>query len=66
MEVLGTEFCDMSPQELAAPVNTIAVSLEEIKTNFHTTSTEKLTLTWWLAAQRNITAIGDGFMWRGI
>lgn len=32
MEVLGAEFCDMSPQELAAPVNTIAVSLEEIKT----------------------------------
>ncbi|XP_038590749.1 DNA-directed RNA polymerase III subunit RPC2-like, partial [Micropterus salmoides] len=24
MEVLGGEFCDMSPQELAAPVNTVA------------------------------------------
>lgn len=26
MEVLGGEFCDMSPQELAAPVNTVEVS----------------------------------------
>ncbi|TNN00607.1 DNA-directed RNA polymerase III subunit RPC2 [Takifugu rubripes] len=24
MEILGAEFCDMSPQELAAPVNTVA------------------------------------------
>lgn len=32
MEVLGAEFCDMSPQELAAPVNTVEVSSEEIKT----------------------------------
>lgn len=32
MEVLGAEFSDMTPQELAAPVNTVAVSLEEIKT----------------------------------
>lgn len=29
MEVLGTEFDGMSPQELAAPVNTVAVSLDE-------------------------------------
>lgn len=29
MEVLGAEFCDMTPQELAAPVNTVAVSFEE-------------------------------------
>ena len=32
MEVLGGEFGDMTPQELAAPVDTIEVSLEEIKT----------------------------------
>lgn len=32
MEVLGGEFEDMSPQELAAPVNTVAVSLEEMQT----------------------------------
>lgn len=32
MEVLGAEFGDMSPQELAAPVNTVAVSLEEMQT----------------------------------
>lgn len=32
MELLGGEFCDMTPQELAAPVNTVAVSLEEINT----------------------------------
>lgn len=31
MEVLGAEFCDMSPQELAAPVNTVEVSSEETK-----------------------------------
>ena len=36
MEVLGGEFCDMTPQELAAPVNTVAVSLEEIKTESFT------------------------------
>lgn len=29
MEILGAEFCDMSPQELAAPVNTVAVRFEE-------------------------------------
>ncbi len=29
MEVLGAEFCDMSPQQLAAPVNTVAVSSEK-------------------------------------
>lgn len=29
MEVLGTEFGGMSPQELAAPVNTVEVSLHE-------------------------------------
>lgn len=32
MEVLGAEFGDMSPQELAAPVNTVAVGLEEMQT----------------------------------
>lgn len=32
MEVLGGDFCDMTPQELAAPVNTVAVGLDEIKT----------------------------------
>lgn len=32
MEVLGAEFGDMSPQELAAPVNTVAVSLEGMRT----------------------------------
>lgn len=26
MEVLGPEFIDLSPQELAAPVNTVEVS----------------------------------------
>ena len=31
MELLGGEFGDMTPQELAAPVNTVAVSLGEIK-----------------------------------
>lgn len=30
MEVLGGEFGDLSAQELAAPVNTVAVSLMEI------------------------------------
>lgn len=30
MEIFGAEFGDMSPQELAAPVNTVAVSFEEI------------------------------------
>lgn len=29
MEVLGTEFGGMSPQELAAPVNTVAVSSDD-------------------------------------
>lgn len=28
MEMLGGEFADMTPAELAAPVNAIAVSLE--------------------------------------
>lgn len=31
MEVFGGEFGDMTPGELAAPVNTVAVSLEEMK-----------------------------------
>lgn len=31
MEVLGGEFGDMTPGELAAPVNTVAVSLVEKK-----------------------------------
>lgn len=30
MEVFEAEFGDMSPQELAAPVNTVVVSFEEI------------------------------------
>lgn len=29
MEVLGAEFGDMTHQELAAPVSTVTVSLEE-------------------------------------
>uniref|UniRef100_A0A3P8SA57 DNA-directed RNA polymerase subunit beta n=1 Tax=Amphiprion percula TaxID=161767 RepID=A0A3P8SA57_AMPPE len=36
MEVLGGEFSDMSPQELAAPVNTVAVII-------HVLSNEKIT-----------------------
>lgn len=34
MEVLGEEFGDMTPQELAAPVNTVAVSLRKNNTQF--------------------------------
>lgn len=46
MEVLGAEFCDLTPQELAAPVNTVAVSLlEEKQSKFHSTSSQRLT--WW-------------------
>lgn len=30
MEIFESEFGDMSPQELAAPVNTVVVSFEEI------------------------------------
>ncbi len=33
MELLGGEFGDMTPQELAAPVNTVTVSSKEIKTH---------------------------------
>lgn len=32
MEVFGKEFGGMSPQELAAPVNTVEVSLHEPNT----------------------------------
>lgn len=36
MEVLGGEFGDMTPQELAAPVNTVAVSLGTVgQMRFH-------------------------------
>lgn len=43
MEVLGTEFGGMSPQELAAPVNTVAVSLDKTSI-LYATSTEALML----------------------
>lgn len=35
MEIFGAEFGDMSPQELAAPVNTVEVSFEEIDWVWH-------------------------------
>lgn len=36
MELLGGEFGDMTPQELAAPVNTVAVSLRTVgEMGFH-------------------------------
>lgn len=53
MEFLGAEFGDMSPQELAAPVNTVAVSFEQRKIEFKATGTTKLTL-WWLATEKSV------------
>lgn len=53
MAVLGGEFCDMSPQELAAPVNTVAVSSERREAE-SLTSTSAERLTWQLAAQTDM------------
>lgn len=40
MEIFGEEFGDMSPQELAAPVNTVVVRFEEIDQVWHHGYTE--------------------------
>lgn len=40
MEIFGAEFGDMSPQELAAPVNTVVVSSAEIDWVWHQGNTE--------------------------
>lgn len=54
MEVLGEQFSDMTPLELAAPVNTVAVSMKTGKDRkSSSTSTEMLTLAWRLLAHRD-------------
>lgn len=51
MEVLGEEFSDMSPQELAAPVNTVTVSMKTGKDR-KCGSTSRERLAWKLLALR--------------
>lgn len=47
MEVLGGEFGGLTPQELAAPVNTVAVSLRTVGQMCSAPRAQNCVICWW-------------------